>query len=252
MSFFSFLLIPARISTSIQSNATVDYSKPVQTVPINFSRSIRGSVVNDWRESTATIQLEPDYDPNSFTITFYAVDNYGQNFETWVSVYPDLQTNNPRFNSGWSTSSIENEPIIMATGLTDITIVFRFRYPSGTGTNPPTTSDFGYCRYSLKYNVLQNYEPSQTTALPSDWTVTTTQTTETTPVVTTTQYFDMHEFSSTGNSIRYYMSTIFGIADSGADITRLMNYIDDKTKYSSAIAAFCLLCGVIVYAMKWE
>lgn len=227
----------------------IDYSKPVQYVPVSFNRSIRGSVVSDWRESTVVIPLESDYDPNSFTLTVYAVDNYGQNFETWVSVYPDVATNNPRFNSGWSSVPIQNEPIIMNTGLTEITLVIRFRYPTGVGTNPPTTSDFGYCKYSLNYYVAQNYEPAQTTAIPPDWTVNTT--------VTATGFPDYPTVTSTystddipGDISTYNPFSIDTVLSSWTSFSSVLLSLHTALPWVSLLIGFVCLCSIIWWLLR--
>lgn len=248
----------SRLSSPLTGKA-VDYSQPVQTVTREARPAITNApVVNDWREFIWSMDCPEDFVRGSSTFSAYAVDNYGTNFDVWVSVYASdggstvLSSDVLIFNYGWSDVTPNNYSFPMTTALgRKVKVVFRFRY-SDSASNPPSSNVYTALRFWITWQEPVNYTEPQTTALPPDWTVSTTQTTETTPVVTTTQYYDLSEFTDTGNTIRYYMSTIFGIADSGADITRIMNYIDAKTKYSSAIAAFCLLCGVIVYAMKWE
>lgn len=235
----------------------VDYSEPVQYQSQQWRSHSTGSVENNWRQFSfsRTLSTSSQYDWSSFRVSAYAVDLYGNPLEIWLTLIVDGGNSDGQvlYNRAWSTEPINQQSFTpyAAYGV-NVRCYMRFRYPDGGGTNPPTSAEISNARVTIDYLEAVNYSQPQTTAIPSDWTVSTTQTTETTPIVTTTQYFDMSDFSQTGNTIRYYMSTIFGIADSGADITRIMNYIDTKTKYSSAIAAFCLLCGVIVYAMKWE
>lgn len=252
MFFFGFLLIPE--NQKILQSKAADYSEPVQTITRERRASFVGSVVNDWREYQWTTAAPSDVVEGSSTISSYAVDYYGTNFETWVSIYATGggQSDSKIFDYGWSTQPLNDMtfPITAASGRT-LKVIFRYRYTDST-QNPPASNMSGAMRFWITWEEPVNYSQPQTTAIPSDWLSTTTET-ATYPDFdfSTSTYYDMNNFDTFTQSVKYDLATVFGIADSGADITRMMNYIDSKTQYASAIISFCLLCGCVVEGMKW-
>lgn len=252
MCSFGFLLIPENLNP-IQSKAA-NYSEPVQTIVREKRAAFTGSVVNDWREYTWSMQCPDNVVEGSATFSAYAVDNYGTNFDIWVTIFATGGGGNDSkiFDYGWSNVPPNNMtfPITAASGR-NVRVVFRFRYSDST-QNPPASNMYTACRFWITWQEPVNYSQPQTTAIPSDWLATTTET-ATYPDFdfSTSTYYDMNNFDTFTQSVKYDLATVFGIADSGADITRMMNYIDSKTQYASAIISFCLLCGCVVEAMKW-
>jgi len=241
------------------TSQAVDYSQPVQYTPQQIRSTSKGSIVNDWREFSFTRQILDSYDISSFKISAFAVDNYGQRLEMWVSVYVNGGNNDGQilYNRGWSTDSINQESFTTfpARG-SNIIVYMRYRYAEGGGENPPALSMVTPARVTIDFTEAVNYAPQQTTALPSDWLETSTASTIEFPetAFTTSTYIDWDSQVS-GNdgvfqSIKYLIATTFGITDTWQSLVTVMNYMNGKLPYVYAISFFCGVTGIAVWFLE--
>lgn len=136
-----------------------------------------------------------------------------------------------------------------------ISIYFRVRYGTGSqGSNPPALSMWTGAYYTISFSqIVTQTQPVPTTAIPSYWQGTETQTTVTIPDIAYKQEdFDdsvdiAHEV---GEDIKEFWATTFGILDSGESITIVINYLNEKFPFIYAISAFSLMTAIAVWCIK--
>lgn len=218
------------------------------------------SIVNDWREFTYTYDMTSyqNVDWGSFKLTYGATDNYGEDFDIWFTIKVTGGTSDGRiiYDSGWVKSSVDNVPFNpFPARYNSITIYFRVRYGSNSQSpNPPALSMWTGGYYTISFSeIVTQTQPAQTTAIPSYWAGTETQTTATMPdVVFKQEDFDdsVNYASDISEDIQEWFATTFGILDSGESLVVVINYIQEKFPYIYAITAFSLLTAVAVWCIK--
>lgn len=233
----------------------IDYSEPVQTITKEARAAFTGNIVNDWREYQWIREAPTNAIEGSATISAYAVDYYGTNFEVWCSIYATGggQSDSKIFDYGWSTQSMNDMtfPITAVAGRS-IKVIFRYRYADNVNPNPPSSGMSGAMRFWITWEEPVNYSSPQTTALPNSWTVDTTATQTTIATFTTsTEYFSKSQFDSFTETVQYDIATLFGMFDSGEGLIRVCNYLDSHLPYVYAISAFCGLMGIATVLLDW-
>lgn len=242
-------------SPCLSSSAVIDYSLPYQRVGAVISgRSTSSSmtIVNDWRQIAPQRSIPSDVDVSSFNVSVSATDNYGTDFAVWVTIKDSA--NRTVYDSGWNVGGLNNESFAIQSDVSTLQLFMRIRYLDGQGTNPPPTNMFTSVQWQI--NFVQYVQTSEATALPPDWTVSTTAINTDIPVtaLTTTTYINWDE-QVTGNNgffetLRYSVSTIFGIGDSWQSAVSVMNYMNSRLPYVFAISAFCGMVGIAVWFLE--
>lgn len=249
----------AGLLTGVQcltSNAAVDYTKPfnkrtyaTRIIPL----SSQFTTENDWKQYSRIHEYDPDTVGTSYTISCGATDNYGEDFDIWISVYVYGGTRDGRilYDSGWKSGIINRDSFINNTN-DSFRVVMRVRYALDSGHyNPPVNNVWTGGYYQVEYEKYFNYD-----VLPDSWTAETTASTISfpEPVFTTSTYIDW-DAQVTGengifNSIKYLISTTFGITDSWQDLVIIMNYMNGKLPYVYAITFFCGVTGIAVWFLE--
>lgn len=242
------------------TSTAVDYNQPVQYQTVSQTRNISSTQFwseNDWRQWSTVFNISLDAE-RTMQLDFTAVDNYGQDFESWVSVYVYGGTYDGRvlFDSGWSQQKINSSFSMYAASVGNdnysLRVVVRLKYPDDSGHyNPPAQNLFSGASLSIRYTQAFNYSD-----LPPSWVETSTASTVSfpVPVFTTSTYIDWDSQVS-GNdgvfqSIKYLISTTFGITDTWQSLVVVMNYINGKMPYVYAISFFCGVTGIAVWFLE--
>jgi hypothetical protein len=244
-------------SPCLSSSAAVDYSKPVQKLSYYWANVVSAdnmsTVQNNWRQVTSYRNMPADADLSSFRLSAYATNNYGTDFDIWFTVIAD-DTGETIYNSGWKSSPIINEPVYMYRTYSRVRCVMRIRYNDSSGySNPPSNAEFSGVNWVINYDYYVNYSDDN---FPDGWTATTTAVNTDIPdtALTTTTYIDWDEQISGANgffdTLRYDISTLFGIGDSWQSAVYVMNYINGKLPYVFAISAFCGMVGIAAWFLE--
>ena len=244
-------------SPCLNSSAAVDYSKPVQKLSYYWANVVpadnMSTVQNNWRQVTSYRNMPADADLSSFRLSAYATNNYGTDFDIWFTVIAD-DTGETIYNSGWKSSPIINEPVYMYRTYSRVRCVMRIRYNDNSGyTNPPSNAEFSGVNWVINYDYYVNYSDDN---LPDGWAAITTAVNTDIPVtaLTTTTYINWDEQVSGNNgffeTLRYSVSTIFGIGDSWESAVYVMNYMNSRLPYVFAISAFCGMVGIAVWFLE--
>lgn len=240
------------VGNILTSNAAVDFSKPYNIVPSSIRTiplSSQFTTENDWRQYSRIIYADSDAIGLSYQISASAVDNYGENFQIWLSVYVYGGERDGRilYNSGWKEGVI-NEDSFNNQSRDDIRVIMRVKYKDDSGHyNPPTNNSWSGASFTITYDKYQNYD-----VIPQEWQGTTTISTPDypDPVFTTTAYMTNEERSDLFETVKYTFATIFGIADSWESAVQVMNYMNNKLPYVIAISLFCGTVGICVWFME--
>lgn len=210
------------------------------------------STSGDYRFRSEIRTIPADVVYGSFKLNASASDNWGEPLEIWFTVLNET-TGQYLYDSGWTLSPIVNEAVQVTNNVTTLRTYFRIRYPEGKGTNPITNSYFSGAEWSITYDRLVQIE--QQTEIPEYWYGTTTVTISLpNPVFTTSTYIDWDSQVS-GNdgvfqSIKYLISTTFGITDTWQSLVYVMNYMNGKLPYVYAISFFCGVTGIAVWFLE--
>lgn len=239
------------LNGNILTANSADYSEPVQTITRERRASFVGSVVNDWREYQWTTAAPSDVVEGSATISAYAVDYYGTNFETWVSIYATGggQSDSKIFDYGWTTQPLNDMtfPITASSGRT-IKVIFRYRY-SDSAQNPPASNMSGAMRFWITWEEPVNYSQPQTTALPDSWLNDTTQTAASSATYPTTTIYDLDNVGTDIASFDPY-STIYQLPASWLSFQEILGKLTEKMPWVIAVIGFTLVCSVLWWLLK--
>lgn len=228
-----------------------DYSEPVQTITREKRAAFTGSVVNDWREYTWSTPCPDNVVEGSATFSAYAVDNYGTNFDVWVTIFATGGGGNDSkiFDYGWSNVAPNNLtfPITAASGR-NVRVIFRFRYNDST-QNPPASNMYTAARFWITWQEPVNYAQPQTTALPDSWTNDTTQTVASSATYPTTTIYDLDNVGTDIASFDPY-STIYQLPATWLSFQDVLGKLTEKMPWVIAVIGFTLVCSVLWWLLK--